>query len=361
MYHHLIAERYGGYVTIRDRSGAPIILGEGAFGPTVRAFGSRWRGGQEVRDEVAIKLFTLPVLEPGRPQHRFIARMMELRPLKHPNLVRHLHCGEQDGVPFLVMEYCRGGDLEQFVRDAGPLSERATLQVLLEVCAALEEGYHLHRLHLDLKPRNLLVGEHRPAAPAATWLAEGLAQAKVRLQVADFGLLHALIDARGHSAFAGTPMYASPEQARAEPDLDLRSDIYSLGLTLWFLLTGKAPLLRPDGAPIESPQDALQAHASPEPHDSRLPETLSPPLRALLVRMLKKPREERFGSLEEVTIAAGKILDPPKLPKEPRPPLSIPEWRPEPQLTPSSVASTTRRSSPAESTTFAPHDFGDTA
>src|SRR4051812_15245989 len=107
-----IPDRFGDYVTLRDEAGEPSVLGAGGFGTTVRAFRSRRLNGEELRDEYAIKILHTQRGSDPKWQTSFVKEIHALRELYHPNLVRYVDCGEEDGAIYLVMELCRGGDLE---------------------------------------------------------------------------------------------------------------------------------------------------------------------------------------------------------------------------------------------------------
>lgn len=309
MDHGAIPEKFGDYLTLRDEKGAPVVLGSGGFGTTICAFRSRFLDGKEIRHDGAIKVLRNEAIRDPKRRRSFIEEIIALSELQHPNLVRYIDCGEQDGSIFMVMDLCRGGDLERLVKQLGPFSERAALQAVLQICAGLDEAHRKGFLHRDLKPRNVLLAEPFPADATMAWLEDGLARHSLRLKIVDFGLSGRLGTENSAGGFVGSPMFASPEQVRQRRDLDARSDLYSLGMSLWFLVTGHGPLLRADGNSIDDAKEAMRAHTSPIPHDIAFPSTLSPEFRQLLSRMVKKPREERFASLEELVRAIRVVLE----------------------------------------------------
>src|SRR4051794_19812238 len=262
-----IPEKFGDYLTLRDEQGAPIVLGSGGFGTTICAYRSRFLDGKEIRHDGAIKILRAQAIRDPKRRRSFVDEIIALSDLQHPNLVRYIDCGEQEGTIFMVMDLCRGGDLERLVRTLGPFSERAALQAALQICAGLDEAHHKGYIHRDLKPRNVLLSEPFPPDASMEWLADGLSRNALRLKIVDFGLAGRLGGESARSGFFGSPMFASPEQVRQRRDLDFRSDIYSLGMTLWFLVTGKGPLLRADGLPIDDAKEAMRAHTSPIAHD----------------------------------------------------------------------------------------------
>ena len=150
----LIPDSFGEYVTNRDGDGAPVVLGSGGFGTTIAAYRPRKLGDAEFRDEVAIKILHHQAMQDPKRRKQFIAEILALRALKHPNLVGFVDCGEKDPLIYLVMELCDGGDLESFVVRWGSFTERAALQIVLQVCEGLKEAHrknYLHRLHGHLR------------------------------------------------------------------------------------------------------------------------------------------------------------------------------------------------------------------
>ncbi|MEA3207391.1 MAG: eukaryotic-like serine/threonine-protein kinase [Chthoniobacter sp.] len=322
----LIPDLFGDYIPLRDQGGAPIILGSGGFGTTILAYRSRTIAGEEIRDDCAIKILHQQAIQDPKRRRQFIAEIRALRDLHHPNLVRYVDCGETNGLIFLVMELCRGGDLEKFVTDLGRFRERTALEAVSQVCDGLKEAHRKNYLHRDLKPRNVLLLESVPPTATADWFAEAVEGGRLSFKVVDFGLAGRLGSDVRTSGFAGSPMFCSPEQVR-ERDLDFRSDIYSLGITLWYLVAGRGPLLRADGRPVEDSREAMKLHTSPQPHDPSFPPHLSAEFRKILSRMVRKSPEDRFGSLRELSDALKRVLEsgpamaeiaaPPEEPEEP--------------------------------------------
>lgn len=302
-----IPERFGDYLTLHDEQGTPVVLGSGGFGTTICAYRSRWIDGKEIRDDLAVKILRVQAIEEPTRRRAFVDEINALRDLQHPNLVRYMDCGMQDGSIFMVMDLCRGGDLEKLATTLGPFTERAALLSILQVSAGLEEAHRQSYIHRDLKPRNILLDKPVPPEANMVWLEDGLASSRLRLKVVDFGLAGRLEGGLRHTGYS--PMFASPEQIRRVRDLDFRTDIYSLGMTLWFLVTARGPLLRTDGQAIDDAKEATRVHNSPIPHDLAFPAALSPEFRQLLSRMVKKSREERFHTIEELIQAIRLVLD----------------------------------------------------
>ncbi len=318
MDNRLIPDNFGEFITLRDQTGAPIELGSGGFGTTIRVNRPRAIGGRDFGRDYALKILHGQAIQDRKRREQFLSEIKALGALDHGNIVKYEDCGEQDGLVYLVMQLCSGGDLERFVRDFGSFSERTALQVALQVCDGLREAHRKNYLHRDIKPRNVLLVESVPPTADLQWFEEGMDEGKLCFKVVDFGLAGRLDHEVKTTGFAGSPMYCSPEQVR-ERELDARSDIYSLGMTLWYLVQGRGPLLRPDGRPIGDSREAMAAHTSPTPHDERFPPGLAPEFRAVLSRMLRKSPDQRFSSVTELSQAIRRVLESDALPRSSSP------------------------------------------
>ena len=196
--------------------------------------------------------------------------------LRHPNVATVYQFGvrEETGQFFYAMELVEGETLEERVRRLGPLDVLTTIDIALQVTAALEAAEERGLVHRDLKPGNLMLVEAAPSPlsssndnatrtshPPRTERDGGIAST---VKVIDFGVAKAVAEktnamALTHGGFVGTPAFASPEQFTNAP-VDVRSDIYSLGVTLWFLLTGHMLF---SGRTIEEIQDARRSKPLP--------------------------------------------------------------------------------------------------
>ena len=192
---------------------------------------------------VALKLIDSEWVKRGtEARERFMREARTAASLRHPNVATVYHFGirEENGQCFCAMELVEGETLEMRVRRSGPLDALTTIDIALQVCSALAAAEKQGLVHRDLKPANLMLVAD---APDADDLRSGKAEkADTIVKVIDFGVAKALAekpDAMGltHGGFVGTPAFASPEQFTDAP-VGARSDIYSLGATLWYLLTG---------------------------------------------------------------------------------------------------------------------------
>ncbi len=171
----------------------------------------------------------------------------------------------------------------------------------------LAEVHRRGLIHRDMKPKNILLDEDLPQGVSADWVEEQIDMGALRFKVTDFGLVMDVASREGRrGGFAGTRMFASPEQIRQD-HVDFRSDIYSMGLTLWFLVCGRGPLTGPTRESM-SEEQATGMHVSPNEYDSWLPDELSPGFRTMLSKMVRKNPAERFQSARDVAAEAQVLL-----------------------------------------------------
>lgn len=242
-----MAERFGSYKIERREDGAFWELGRGAMGVTYRATDT------SLQRPVALKLIDPEWIKRGaEARERFMREARAAAALRHPNVATVYQFGvqEENGQFFCAMELVEGETLEMRVRRTGPIDVATTIEIALQVSSALAAAEKQGVVHRDLKPGNLMLVE-----------ADG--ETGVAVKVIDFGVAKALAE-KPHAmdlthGFVGTPAFASPEQFTDAP-VDVRSDIYSLGATLWYLLTGKRPF---EGASVDEIRASRQRHALP--------------------------------------------------------------------------------------------------
>src|SRR5437773_2770099 len=243
-----VADRLGNYRIERRDDGTLWELGRGAMGVTYRALDT------SLQRPVALKLIDSEWVKRGaEARERFMREARTAASLRHPNVATVYHFGirEENGQCFCAMELVEGETLEMRVRRTGPLDVLTTIDIALQVSSALATAEKQGLVHRDLKPANLMVVEAAPP-PLSSSNDNATRASHLLVKVIDFGVAKALAekpDTMGltHGGFVGTPAFASPEQFTGAP-VDVRSDIYSLGATLWYLLTGHRPF---QGATID--------------------------------------------------------------------------------------------------------------
>ena len=301
--------RYGDFEIIGARESEPRLIGEGSFGKTYEALRQDMVAGGIIKEYVAVKVLNPALLASESKRFQFIQELVALTKFKHSNLIHYIRCGEENGEVYYAMELCRGGDLVRLVRRYGPLPERVVALIALQIAAGLREVHVRHRLvHRDIKPSNIMLVDELEKDLSAQHLAYRLEEQDSVCRIVDFGLVDFTLNAQDmQQRFVGSPMYASPEQIREQP-VDGRSDIYSLGMTLWYLLQGKGPLLNSEGAELKDMREAMVRHAEPDEHEPNLPPHLSTAFRQILSRMVAKRPEQRYTSAGELQNALRHYL-----------------------------------------------------
>ena len=302
--------RYGEFEVVGAKEGRPRLLGEGSFGKTFEGVRNEVAAGGVILESVAIKVLSPDLLSSESKRYQFIQELLALSKFKHANLIHYIRCGEEEGEVYYAMELCRGGDLAQMVSRFGPLPERVTALIAVQVANGLKEVHVRHRfVHRDIKPSNIMLADALPPELTLKHLGFRVEEQESLCRIVDFGLVDFTqnTDDPAQQRFVGSPMYASPEQIREQP-VDGRSDIYSLGMTLWYLVQGKGPLLDSNGDELKDMREAMGRHARPEEFESEFPAFLSPEFRQLLARMVAKRPEQRFTSASELQIALRDYL-----------------------------------------------------
>jgi len=220
------ARRFDQYEVMLDEEGRPIELGRGAMGVTYKAF------DVDLRYPVTLKVISERYLGDESAQLRFLREARAAASVRHQNVASVFHLGRTGSSYFYAMEFVEGETLERLIRRSGRVETKVALEIVTQVAAGLAAVHEQNLVHRDIKPSNIMVRLKDDGGITAKIIDLGLAKAvnEPSAQTA--------ISTPG--AFAGTPEFASPEQF-AGLALDTRSDLYSLGLTLWEMLTGKTP------------------------------------------------------------------------------------------------------------------------
>jgi serine/threonine-protein kinase len=216
---------------------------------------------------------------------RFRREARAMSQLSHPNTARVYKFGQlPDGAAYFVMDYMEGKNLAHVVRAEGPMDPDRAINVMIQVCGALDEAHRAGIIHRDLKPENIFLTNQGGAADFPKVLDFGLAKVSEK----QMGRGSMMLTAQG--MVFGTPEFMSPEQTQGET-LDRRTDIYSLGLILYELITGKLPF------DAVKPVDIMKAHVHDPPIalNKRVEgKRFSPELEAVLQKSLAKRREDRY-------------------------------------------------------------------
>jgi serine/threonine-protein kinase len=243
----------------------------------------------------------MKVLAPDTAQRPEMLRRFKLEAqavsrLNHPNIVQTFDFGQSDGALYLVMEHIKGEDLATIIKRDGPWPFERAARLFVQVCSGLTEAHEAGIVHRDLKPENLMVVQRRDGSEHVKVLDFGLAKLRERAEAAG-------ISSSGQ--VLGTPYYMAPEQVRGEP-LDARADIYSLGATLYRVLTGEPPFDAP------SPMSVLAKHLTDDvvPPSRRAGQ---PPGDAdrIVLRAMEKSVTDRYQSAAEVQADLERALGAP--------------------------------------------------
>lgn len=247
---------------------------------------------------VALKILSSTLVKTERARQLFHREVKAAALLNHPNIVTAFDANQVGDRCFLVMEFVDGPNLADMVKDHGPLPVAQACDYIRQAAVGLQYAHDIGMVHRDIKPANLLVQRN----PAKTGPAASI------VKILDFGLARISapedgtpdsdsIDTKNKSVM-GTPDYLSPEQARNLHAVDGRSDIYSLGCTLYAILTGQVPF--PGGTSMEK----LVRHSTVEPHRvTALRPDVPPEVAAIVAKMMAKKQEDRYQSAAEVAAA----------------------------------------------------------
>jgi serine/threonine-protein kinase len=243
------------------------LLGQGGMGAVYKA-----------RQKSLDRTVALKVLPPRAAKdenfiRNFISEARTVAKLNHENIIAGIDVGEANGTYYFAMEHVEGESLAKLVEKEGPLEEARALEITAQMARALEHAHKHGLVHRDVKPQNILLAKNDVAKLCDLGLAKQMGQ-----------------DDRGHVAGIplGTPHYLSPEQARGEADVDIRSDIYSLGCSLYHMLTGEPPFQG------DSPMVLMTKHLTEEPSPPRRKnEEISKAASDLVLHMMAKDKVER--------------------------------------------------------------------
>jgi serine/threonine-protein kinase len=262
------------------------FVGGGGMGAVFRAWDTN------LHRTVAVKVLSQRQGGDGDSERRFQIEARSAARLDHPNIARAHYVGEDRGVRYIVFEYIDGTNIRDLVYESGPMQVADALNITLQIAGALAHSWEREVVHRDIKPSNILLTQDGLAKLVDMGLA--------RLEYLD----QTERDETATGVTLGTFDYISPEQARNPRDADIRSDIYSLGCTLFFMLTSRPPF--PEGTVLQK----LLAHSSdPAPDVRELRPDVPDLLATVLSTMLAKRPEDRFQTPVDLSAALTACIE----------------------------------------------------
>ena len=244
--------------------------------------GSVYKANQiSVNRTVAVKILAPDAVKDPSYVARFFHEARAAGKLSHQNIVAAIDAGEAGGLYYFVMEYVVGRSTRRLVESGGPFDTRKALNVAIQTAEALDYIHRHAMVHRDIKPENLLL------------TADGT------VKLCDFGLAKSTASMEQSltqpGLAVGTPYFMSPEQVRGDPDVDIRADLYSLGATLYYLVTGRYPF---EG---QSPAETMSLHLTqPVPDPRRAAPRLNEDLAHIIMKLMAKDRAERYQTPAEL-------------------------------------------------------------
>jgi len=247
-------------------------LGKGGMGKVYRVL------DKELKEEVALKLIRPEIAKDEKTIDRFKNELKFARKISHRNIGRMYELMEDKGTHFITMQYVSGQDLRGLIRQTGQLTTGKAISIAKEICEGLNEAHHQGVIHRDLKPSNIIIDKDGNA------------------RILDFGIARSVEGKgiTGAGVMIGTPEYMSPEQVEGK-ETDQRSDIYSLGVILYEMVTGRVPF---EG---DTPFTIGIKHKSEIPKDPKeLNAQISGDLSTVILKCLEKDKDKRYQSAQEV-------------------------------------------------------------
>jgi predicted ATPase len=278
--------RFEHYTVLQNAEGKPLELGRGAMGVTYKAL------DVNLRCAVALKVISARLVGDESARRRFVREARAAASVRHPNVASVFYLGKSGDGYFYAMEYVEGETLGNLIKRCGRVEPKIAVEIASQLAAGLAAIHEQNLVHRDIKPTNIMVS-----------LKDG---GRITAKIIDLGLAKPAADAPTEvaistaGAFAGTPAFASPEQF-AGVGVDIRSDLYSLGVVLWEMVTGDV-MFR--GSPAEV---MYQHQHAPLPLGQL--KDVPQPLVVLLEKLLEKDPTHRFQTPNELLTAVPTIAD----------------------------------------------------
>jgi len=254
-------------------------LGKGGMGKVYKVF------DKEINAKVALKLLKPEIVTDKNTIERFKNELKVARDISHKNICRMYDLGREAGLHYLTMEYVPGEDLKNMIRMSRQLGVGTAIVIAEQICDGLAEAHRHGTIHRDLKPSNIMIDR------------EG------NVRIMDFGIARS-VEAKGMTGagtIIGTPEYMSPEQVEGK-DVDRRSDIYSLGIILYEMLTGRVPF-EGNTAFAVGMKHKGEIPRGPREINPQIPESLS----RIVLKCLEKSREKRYQTADDLRSELEKI------------------------------------------------------
>ncbi len=254
-------------------------LGKGGMGRVYKVL------DKETKEKIALKLIKPEIASDKKAIERFRNELTTARKIGHRNVCRMYDLNREKDNYYITMEYVGGGDLKKFIRRAKRLDTGTAISIANQICEGLEEAHRLGIVHRDLKPNNIMIDDNGNA------------------RIMDFGIARTVKGKgmTGSGVMIGTPEYMSSEQAEAK-EVDQRSDIYSLGVILYEMTTGRLPF---EG---DTPLSVAMKHKgdfakNPKEYNPQIPDDLS----SVILKCLEKEKDKRYQSANEVRSELEKL------------------------------------------------------
>jgi serine/threonine protein kinase/tetratricopeptide (TPR) repeat protein len=256
-------------------------LGKGGMGKVYRVF------DKKIDEEVALKLIMPEIAADAETIKRFSNELKLARKIGHRNVGKMYELMEEEGAHFITMEYVPGENLKSMIRMSGQLGIGTAISIAKQICEGLAEAHRLGVVHRDLKPGNIMMDR------------EGI------VRIMDFGIARSLKmkGITGEGMIIGTPEYMSPEQVQGK-EADQRSDIYSLGIILFEMLTGKVPFEGDTSLSIALKQ-VSEPPPNPKAFNRQIPEELS----RIVLKCMNKKKESRYQDIEKLILELETVGD----------------------------------------------------